>query len=92
MEGYMTTEEIMALVDTYARECEHAMDGLDNLDMLTYSRASLQSAIEGLVRNAERYRWLRRGDYPFSFAARVLNDTPFGIDNIIDAAMKGEQP
>ena len=44
--------------------------------------------IEALEADAERYRWLRRGEYPIDFARNVLNDTPFGIDAAIDAARK----
>jgi hypothetical protein len=38
-----------------------------------------------MVRDAERYRWLRAGNYPIAFARSVLNDTPHGIDAAIDA-------
>lgn len=40
-----------------------------------------------VVRDAERYRWLRSGKYPYRFAHNVLNDTPLGIDAAIDAAI-----
>ena len=48
----MTTTEIMNLADTYA-------DGPHTEGYYGAHRAALQSAIEALVRDAERYRWLR---------------------------------
>lgn len=50
--------------------------------------AAILAHIEALEADAERYRWLRRGEYPIDFARNVLNDTPFGIDAAIDAARK----
>lgn len=52
-------------------------------------REALASGEGDEARDAARYRWLRSGDYPYSFAHRVLNDTPHGIDAAIDTAMKG---
>lgn len=45
------------------------------------------------AQDAARYRWLRAGRYPLHLAQMILNDTPEGIDQSIDSAMKtGEQP
>jgi hypothetical protein len=55
----------------------------------------LQAEVERLTaenaeirKDADRYRWLRRGDYPINIARTILNDVPFGIDAAIDEAMK----
>ncbi len=37
--------------------------------------------------DAARYRWLRSGKYSIDIARSILNDTPNGIDDAIDAAM-----
>ena len=47
-----------------------------------------QAGMDALRKDAERYRWLRAGNYPLRFARSVLNDTPHGIDSAIDAAMR----
>lgn len=39
---------------------------------------------------ADRYDWLRAGNYPIELARSILNDTPHGIDAAIDAA-QGEK-
>lgn len=50
-------------------------------------------AIRGdVLIDAERYRWLRAGNYPIDFARSVLNDIPQGIDAAVDKAMKQETP
>ncbi len=52
------------------------------------ANAALVAFYGALQADAERYRWLRRGEYPFDFARSVLNDAPSGIDAAIDAARK----
>jgi hypothetical protein len=49
-----------------------------------------QAEDSAMRKDAMRYRWLRAGNYPISFARSVLNDTPHGIDASIDAEMSGE--
>jgi hypothetical protein len=57
----------------------------DALKRLTAENAALR-------KDAERYRWLRVIQHPSLGLTRlVLNDTPYGIDAAIDAAM-GEKP
>ena len=66
-------------------------------DLIAFARALLhrsqpvavvpeQAEDSAMRKDAERYRWLRAGNYPISFARSVLNDTPHGIDAAIDAA------
>ena len=51
----MTTNEIMRLVDTYAKEY-----GLDYREpRYEEARAAVLAAVESMSRDAERYRWLR---------------------------------
>lgn len=47
--------------------------------------------LERLRADAERYRWLRAGRYPLRVAQAVLNDTPEGIDEYINAAIAAER-
>ncbi|NDA79488.1 MAG: hypothetical protein EBY07_17325, partial [Actinobacteria bacterium] len=56
----------------------------DEIDRLTTENAEFR-------KDAERYRWLRSGGYPIQLARSVLNDTPFGIDARIDAAMAAKE-
>ena len=40
--------------------------------------------------DADRYRWLRAGDYSIALSRSILNDTPHGVDATIDAAIAKE--
>ena len=48
--------------------------------------------IKALRADAERYRFLRSGNYSLPFAKVVLNDTPHGIDRAVDTEMEIWQP
>lgn len=93
-----TTDKILELADALsdadfelARINSYGGDTIQAASAAKAAQDKLRAEIEALVRDAERYRWLRRGGYPIQFAQSVLNDTPFGIDAAIDAAMQEKQ-
>ena len=84
----MTTDEIMALVGAYAQETKD-FGQLDN----STARAALLTATEGLVRDAERYRWLKaniRDGYSFG-RGYYLSDESDGWDRTVDAAIAAQK-
>lgn len=55
----MTTETLMALADKLRWATYHHADSENGQDDVAEARAALQSAIEALVRDAERINFLR---------------------------------
>ena len=55
----MTTDEIMALAINYADERVMGTMGRSTGQDVAAAHAALRSAVEALVADAERYRWLR---------------------------------
>lgn len=49
--------------------------------------AGVAHGVADMERDAERYRWLRTGNYSISVARSILNDTESGLDSTIDAAI-----
>lgn len=91
----MTKDELMALIDRYAT-CKLG-------EPLWEARAALSDALDAVVRDAERYRWLQPAlisggsldeDHAITKAFCHIETTPTSaefdaaIDAAIDAAMK----
>ena len=51
---------------------------------------TLMQERDSYKKDAERYRWLRAGNYSIALSCSILNDTPHGIDKTIDAAIAKE--
>jgi hypothetical protein len=92
----MTTQEVMALADQYADECTDQILGQDTSGVFEKTRAALQSAIEALQADAQRYLYLKslacRDDaydrYPgYRWSVAIYDDSKVGLDAAIDAAM-----
>lgn len=90
-------EKIMGLADRYAAAAAFAQSSGMGLHP-DVARAALQSAIQALTKDAERYRWLRYGDNdePLIKRGPVINDFVYllrmeKLDAAIDAAIKQEQ-
>jgi len=58
-------------------------------DRLAKAQAQTRATNAALVKDAERYRWLR-DKATWAQATMLLNDTPGGIDAAIDTAMSAE--
>jgi hypothetical protein len=89
-------EQIMALAEELADACsDYRMYKVDSIEHFNQVRKDLQSAVEELARDAERYRWLRAttNTVTNSKGERIdVRNMPAEWDAAIDAAMKGEQP
>jgi len=78
----MTTDEIMALADEYAEGYLSAPVGA-----IIQMRSNLRTAIDSLVADAARYRWLR--EHPaWETEAFLSGLTAEQFDAAIDAAME----
>lgn len=77
-----TVDEIMELVTQYGATCVGYEEGFETGFDLDISEAALRTVIEALVKDAERYRWMRLNSNPafHTYYAGVL-------DAHIDAAM-----
>ena len=64
----MTKDELMALADAYAEEVAETPPHPTPLERalavtkIEKARAALEAALDEVVRDAERYQWLRHGD------------------------------
>ena len=75
----MTKDELMALADAYAYQ-----KALINVSQMLHSqiletdeaRAALEAALEEVVRDAERYHWIRLTSKGTDFVVEELQDTP----------------
>ena len=63
--------------------CDALRSLADQLEAVTAERDSYKL-------DADRYRWLRAGDYSIALSRSILNDTPHGVDATIDAAIAKE--
>jgi len=59
--------------------------------LYTHPAAPSAAEVERLRRDAERYRWLRSGNYPLKVAQTILNGPPHCIDAAVDVAMAAQQ-
>jgi len=94
-------DDIKRLAVFYAEaDIQHSLNGEtdEDFERLVAARKELHAAIDEmqaeidrLTKDVERYRWLRAGKYSIQLAQSILNDTPNGIDESIDAAMAGKK-
>lgn len=83
----MTTDEIMRLVDTYAKE--YSLDYRE--PRYEEARAAVLAAVESMSRDADRYRWLRKTTnfVTNSSGERIdVRNMPEEWDAAIDAAIQ----
>lgn len=77
-------DQVEVLTAEHAAVLRASLNSADLADMAMDDIKILTAERDALKVDAERYRWLRAGQYHFATARTILNDSPCGIDAAID--------